>query len=89
MSILQGVKQSKTMKTTICEANVQRLIFLFLPKKSYLQKSSFIMANLRATSRRTNFKKYKEQIFVKNIQSQKEKNKMLKKANSLTNLKQT
>lgn len=47
------------------------------------------MANLRATSRRTNFKKYKEQIFVKNIQSQKEKNKMLKEANSLTNLKQT
>lgn len=49
--------------------------FLFLPKKSYLQESGFILANLRAASRRMNFKKNVEQIFVKNIQSQKEKTK--------------
>lgn len=69
MEILHRVKQSKTMKKTICETQCQRFNVLFLPKKSYLQKSSFIMTNLRATSRRTNFKKYIEQIFVKNIQS--------------------
>lgn len=72
---LTGVKQSKTMKKTICENQCQ--IFLFLPKKLHLQKYSFIMTNLRPASRRINLKNV-EQILAKNVQSQKEKNKMLK-----------
>lgn len=54
-----GGQTVKNKEETICETNVRRLIFLFLPKKSYPQKCCFIMANLRATSRswRTNFKK--------------------------------
>lgn len=78
LKICQAYRGSNTQKQRrkqFVKPNIKGLIFLFLPKKSYLQKSSFIMANLRATSRRTNFKKYREQIFVKNIQSQKEKTK--------------
>lgn len=59
--------------------------FYFSQKKPYLQNYSFIMANLRATNFKKNYKKYIGQIFVKNTQSERKKNKCWE-ANSLTNL---
>ena len=61
------------MKKIICENWCQIFNFVFLPKKfKFVVLCRFIIANLRAASRRMNLNN-EEQIFVENIVRRKKK----------------